>query len=301
MNICIDIERKNDDMTKTSRDNRTFWMFIGPCLFAFVTVVIIPFFIGIYYTFTDWNGANPKYNFVGLSNYLYVFKDAQFIYSFKISLIYTFGSVITINAIGFGLAYIVTRNLKTKNILRTGFFMPNLIGGLILGFIWQFMFNSVFTGIGEKIGSSILSTSMLQEPNTAVLAMLIVSTWQYAGYIMVIYISALENVPTDLIEAARIDGANGIQVFRHITIPMVRQGMTVCLFLTLANSFKMFDLNFSLTPSKSTEMLALNIYKEAFVTNNMGIGQAKAIIFFILVTAISLTQVYFNKKKEVEA
>ena len=195
----------------------------------------------------------------------------------------------------------VTRNLKTKNFLRTGFFMPNLIGGLILGFIWQFMFNSVFTGIGSKLGSETLSTSLLQEPSTAVIAMLIVSTWQYAGYIMVIYVSALENVPKDLIEAAHIDGTNAIQTFRHITIPMVRQGITICLFLTLANSFKMFDLNFSLSPAKTTEMLSLNIYKEAFVVNNMGIGQAKAIVFFILVTAISLTQVYFNKKKEVEA
>ena len=288
-------------MSKRSRDNRDFWMFVGPCLFALFMVVVIPFFMGIYYTFTNWNGANPAYDFVGFSNYLYIFKDAQFIYSFKITLIYTFASVITINVIGFTLAYIVTRNLKTKNFLRTGFFMPNLIGGLILGFIWQFMFNSVFTGVGQKLGSSILSTSMLQEPSTAVLAMLIVSTWQYAGYIMVIYVSALENVPNDLIEAANIDGANGIQTFKHITIPMVRQGITICLFLTLANSFKMFDLNFSLSPAKATEMMALNIYKEAFVVNNLGIGQAKAVIFFILVTTISLTQVYFNKKKEVEA
>ena len=288
-------------MIKKSRDNRDFWIFVGPCLFALIMVVVIPFSIGIYYTFTNWNGANPEYDFVGISNYLYLFKDAQFIYSLKITIIYTFASVITINLIGFTLAYIVTRNLKTKNFLRTGFFMPNLIGGLILGFIWQFMFNSVFTGIGEKLGSNLLSTSMLQEPSTAVIAMLIVSTWQYAGYIMVIYVSALENVPKDLIEAAHIDGANGVQTFRHITIPMVRQGITICLFLTLANSFKMFDLNFSLSPAKTTEMLALNIYKEAFVVNNMGIGQAKAIIFFILVTVISLTQVYFNKKKEVEA
>lgn len=288
-------------MSKRSRDNKDFWMFVGPCLFALFMVVVIPFFMGIYYTFTNWNGANPDYDFVGFSNYLYIFKDAQFIYSFKITLIYTFASVLTINLIGFSLAYIVTRNLKTKNFLRTGFFMPNLIGGLILGFIWQFMFNSVFTGIGQKLGSSILSTSMLQEPSTAVLAMLIVSTWQYAGYIMVIYVSALENVPNDLIEAAHIDGANGIQTFKHITIPMVRQGITICLFLTLANSFKMFDLNFSLSPAKATEMMALNIYKEAFVVNNLGIGQAKAVIFFILVTTISLTQVYFNKKKEVEA
>jgi len=288
-------------MSKKSKDNKDFWIFVGPALFAMVMVVIIPFIIGIYYTFTNWNGANPQYDFVGISNYIGLLDDKQFLYSLKITIAYTFASVISINLVGFGLAYTVTRKLKTNNLLRTGFFMPNLIGGLILGFIWQFMFNSVFTGIGQNLGSKVLATSLLQEPTTAMFAMLIVSTWQYAGYIMVIYVAALENVPADLIEAAHIDGANGWHTFRHITIPMVRQGMTICLFLTLANSFKLFDLNFSLTPLKTTEMLALNIYKEAFVLNNMGIGQAKAIIFFILVTAISLTQVYFNKKKEVEA
>ena len=265
------MSRSKSVKSKKARDNMNFWIFVGPCLFAFIMVVGIPFINGIYYTFTNWNGANPEYNFVGIKNYLYILKDQQFLYSFK------------------------------KNFLRTGFFMPNLIGGLILGFIWQFMFNSVFTGIGQNLGSKVLSTSMLQNSTTAVIAMLIVSTWQYAGYLMVIYVSALENVPTDLIEAAHIDGANGFQTFKHITIPMVRQGITICLFLSLANSFKMFDLNFALTPAKSSEMMALNIYKEAFVSNNMGIGQAKAVIFFILVTAISLTQVYFNKKKEVEA
>jgi len=288
-------------MSKKSKDNRDFWIFVGPALIAITMVVIIPFLIGIYYTFTNWNGANPLYDFVGISNYTNLINDAQFIYSLKITVAYTFASVLSINLVGFGLAYAVTRKLKTSNFLRTGFFMPNLIGGLILGFIWQFMFNSVFTGVGQTLGSKTLATSLLQEPSTAMFAMLIVSTWQYAGYIMVIYVAALENVPADLIEAAHIDGANGWHTFKNITIPMVRQGMTICLFLTLANSFKLFDLNFSLTPAKTTEMLALNIYKEAFVINNMGIGQAKAIIFFILVTTISLTQVYFNKKKEVEA
>ncbi|AVK49280.1 ABC transporter permease [Clostridium sp. MF28] len=287
-------------MSKKSRDIKDFWIFVGPALFAMTMVVIIPFIIGIYYTFTNWNGANPHYDFVGIKNYTGIFKDVQFIYSLKITVLYTIASVITINIIGFGLAYIVTRKLKTSSFLRTGFFMPNLIGGLILGFIWQFMFNSVFTGVGKALGSATLSTSLLQASTTAMLAMLIVSTWQYAGYIMVIYVAALENVPTDLIEAAHIDGANGWHTFKNITIPMVRQAVTICLFLTLANSFKLFDLNFSLTPMKTTEMLALNIYNEAFIVNNMGIGQAKAIIFFVLVTTISLTQVYFNKKKEVE-
>lgn len=288
-------------MSKKLRDSRDFWIFIGPCLFAFTMVVIIPFIIGIYYTFTNWNGANPNYNFVGIKNYVNIFKDAQFIYSFKITLIYTFISVIIINLVGFGLAYVVTRNLKTKNFLRTGFFMPNLIGGLILGFLWQFVFNSAMTGLGSKLGIEALSTSLLQGSTTAIFAMILVSTWQYAGYIMVIYVSALENVPKDLIEAAHIDGANGWHTFMNVTIPMVQQGITVCLFLTLSQSFKMFDLNFSLCSSKSTELLALNIYREAFVVNNMGFGQAKAILFFILVSVISLTQVYFNKKKEVEA
>lgn len=287
-------------MKKKTKNNKGFWIFVAPSLFALIMVVLIPFIIGIYYTFTNWNGANPNYDFVGLSNYSNLIKDTQFIYSFKITTIYTIASVITINLIGFALAYFVTRNLKTKNILRTGFFMPNLIGGLILGFIWQFLFNSVFTSLGGKLGSPLLSTSLLQESTTAMIAMLIVSSWQYAGYIMVIYVAALENVPTDLIEASTIDGANGFQSFKHITLPMVAPSITICLFLTLANSFKLFDLNFSLTPLKPTEMLSLNIYKEAFVSNNMGVGQAKAIIFFIFVTAISITQVYLTKKREVE-
>ncbi|WP_300380647.1 sugar ABC transporter permease [Clostridium sp.] len=287
-------------MKKKLNSNKGFWLFVGPSLFTLTMVVIIPFIIGIYYTFTNWNGANPNYDFVGFSNYSNLFKDIQFIYSFKITIIYTFLSVISINLIGFSLAYAVTRNLKSKNFLRTGFFMPNLIGGLILGFIWQFLFNSVFITIGKDLNIQLLTTSMLQERNTSILAMLIVSAWQYAGYIMVIYVAALENVPTDLIEASTIDGANGLQVFKNITIPMVAPSITVCLFLTLANSFKIFDLNFSLTNLKPTEMLSLNIYKEAFVSNNMGVGQAKAIIFFIFVTAISLTQVYLSKKKEVE-
>ncbi len=287
-------------MKKKCKYNKGFWLFIAPSLFALIMVVIIPFLIGIFYTFTNWNGANPNYDFIGLSNYSNLFQDSQFIYSFKITIVYTIASVVSINLMGFGLAYFVTRNLKTKNFLRTGFFMPNLIGGLILGFIWQFLFNSVFTSIGTKLEINLLSTSLLQEKNTAILAMLIVSAWQYAGYIMVIYVAALENVPTDLIEASHIDGANGVQAFKHITLPMVAPSITICLFLTLANSFKLFDLNFSLTPLKTTEMLSLNIYKEAFVSNNMGLGQAKAIIFFIFVTAISLTQVYFTKKREVE-
>lgn len=287
-------------MSKSRKNNFSFWLFIFPALFALITVVFIPFIMGIYYTFTNWTGASSNYSFMGIKNYISIFKDSQFMYSFGLTIIYTFLSVITINLIGFGLAYFVTRNLKTKNFLRTGLFMPNLIGGLILGFIWQFLFNSVFTSLGTSLNIQTLTTSLLQERNTAVFAMLIVSAWQYAGYIMVIYVAALENVPTDLIEASNIDGASGIQVFKHITLPMVAPSITICLFLTLANSFKLFDLNFSLTPLKPTEMLSLNIYREAFVSNNMGIGQAKAIVFFIFVTAISLTQVYFTKKKEVE-
>lgn len=287
-------------MSKKRNDKLSFWLFVAPSLISLILVVGIPFIMGIYYTFTNWNGANPNYNFVGLQNYIGLFKDTQFIYSFKITIVYTAVSVITINLIGFGLAYMVTRNLKTKNLLRTGFFMPNLIGGLILGFIWQFIFNSVFTAAGSAIGSNFLSTSLLQERNTAILAMIIVSSWQYAGYIMVVYVAALENVPKDLIEASYIDGATSRQSIRYITIPMIYPAITVGLFLTLANSFKMFDLNFSLSPLKTTEMLALNIYKEAFVSNNMGVGQAKAVIFFILVTIISLTQVYITKKREVE-
>jgi raffinose/stachyose/melibiose transport system permease protein len=282
-----------------------FTLFVGPVLLAFILIVLIPFFTGIYYAFTDWNGVTGSVKWVGLDNFKYLFtEDKQFQQSFILTTKYTVVAIILTNLIGFGLALLVAQKLKTKNVLRTVFFMPNLIGGLILGFIWQFIFVKGFASLGQLTGIPLFELAWLGDAKTAFWGIVIVSVWQGAGYIMIIYIAALQNVPQELIEAARIDGANRFQVLRHITMPLVAPAVTICLFLTTASSFKVFDANLSLTnggPFKSTEMLALNIYTEAFVNNRYGIGEAKALIFFIVVAAITVLQVSISKKREVES
>ncbi|MFT8322165.1 MAG: sugar ABC transporter permease [Bacillus sp. (in: firmicutes)] len=282
-----------------------FTLFVGPVFLAFVIVVLIPFFSGVFYSFTDWNGITGQIKWVGLDNFIYLFTDdKQFQQSFLLTTKYTVISIILTNLIGFGLAILVTQMLKTRNILRTVFFMPNLLGGLLLGFIWQFIFVKGFVSIGELTGIPLFELAWLGDAKTAFWGIVIVSVWQGAGYIMIIYIAALQNVPQELIEAAKIDGANRWQILRHITMPLVAPAVTICLFLTTASSFKIFDANLSLTnggPFKSTEMLALNIYTEAFVNNRYGIGEAKALIFFIVVAAITVLQVTISKKKEVES
>lgn len=282
-----------------------FSLFVGPVFIAFTIVVLVPFFSGIYYSFTDWNGITGEIKWVGLENFQYIFtEDTQFLQSFKLTALYTIVAIILTNTIGFGLALLVTQKLKSSNLLRTVFFMPNLLGGLLLGFIWQFIFIRGFASIGELTGIPLFELAWLGDKNTAFWGIVIVSVWQGAGYIMLIYIAALQNIPKELIEAAKIDGANRFQVLRNIKIPLVAPAVTICLFLTTASSFKIFDANLSLTnggPFKSTEMLALNIYTEAFVNNRYGIGEAKALIFFIVVATISIIQVMITKKKEVES
>jgi len=295
----------NTKKRKNLKNVGLFALFVGPALLAFCVIVLIPFFTGIYYSFTDWNGVNGTINWVGLDNFKYLFtKDKQFQQSFWVTTKYTVVAIILTNVVGFVLAILVTQMLKTRNILRTVFFMPNLIGGLLLGFVWQFIFVKGFASIGQITGISLFELPWLGDAKTAFWGIVIVSVWQGAGYIMLIYTAALQNVPQELIEAAKIDGASRWQILRHITIPMVAPAVTVCLFLTISWSFKVFDVNLSLTnggPFKSTEMLALNIYTEAFVNNRYGLGEAKALIFFIVVAAITIIQVTYTKKKEVES
>jgi len=300
---------KSNNKTKITQKKKlmrslSFLSFVGPVYLVFAAIVLVPFIMGIYYSFTDWNGITGHIKMVGLENYKYIFKeDIAFKNSFKLTTKYTLYAVILTNIVGFGLALLVTQALKTRNILRTIFFMPNLIGGLLLGFIWQFIFNQGLISLGSILKIKLLETAMLGTANGAFWAIIIVAVWQGAGYIMVIYVAALQGVPSDLIEAAKVDGASRFQVLRKITIPMVAPAITVCLFLTISWSFKIFDTNLSLTgggPFGSTEMLAYNIYKEAFTNNNFGIGEAKAIIFFVVVAVITMVQVYLSKKREVE-
>lgn len=283
------------------KGNLWYWLFLAPVLIALGVVVILPLLYGVYYSFTDWNGIKAT-GFVGFEHYKALFSDEEFIDSLWFTTKFTIVSVFLINFFGLSLALLVTQKFRGNKILRTIFFMPNLIGGLILGFIWQFIFIKVFAGIGDLIGVEALK-GWLATPETGFWALAILMSWQLAGYIMVIYISFLEGVPMELLEAAEIDGANTFQRFYHITFPLIMPAFTVSLFLTLSNSFKLYDQNLSLTgggPYNSTQMVAMEIYKTAFVENLMASAQAKAVIFFLIVAAISLTQVYINKKREVE-
>jgi len=287
-------------------------LFIFPCAFAFIMVIIVPFGLGIYYAMTDWNGVNPIVNWVGLSNFQGMFSEPQFIYSFLITLMYTAINVVFVNIVGFGLALLVTGKLRLRNIYRAGFFVPNLIGGIVLGYIWQFIFNNVQVDMGNALGIAFLQKSLISRPDTVIWAMSVVNTWQYAGYIMMIYVASIQSIPGSVMEAASVDGANFSQRVRRILIPMMASAFTITLFLTLTNSFKQFDLNFTLTnggpamrfmakPIRASQLLAMDIYRTANQQNLMAQAQAKAVIFFIVLVIFSLTQVYLNKRKELEA
>ncbi|GKU77339.1 carbohydrate ABC transporter permease [Paenibacillus sp. L3-i20] len=280
-------------------------VFVGPAIIFFSLIIVMPFLLGLYYSFTDWNGVSGEVSWIGLENYKQIFMhDTGFRDSFWFTTKFTILGVVLTNVLGFFLAYFLIKPLKTRNFLRTVFFMPNVIGGLLLGFIWQFIFVKGFSAIGSATGISFFNLPWLGTENTAFWAIVIVFVWQTAGYLMVIYISSLNNVPKDILEAAEIDGASRFQVLRSIIIPLIMPAATVCLFLAISWSFKMFDLNLSLTkggPFGSTESVAMNIYNEAFARNRYGLGTAKAIIFFVIVAVITTLQVKLTKSKEVKA
>lgn len=280
-------------------------VFVGPAFVFFTAIILVPFILGMYYSFTDWNGVTSKMTWTGLDNFITIFTgDKAFWLSFWFTARFSVCSVLLTNLLGFALAFLLTRALKTRNLLRTIFFMPNVIGGLLLGFIWQFIFIKGFASIGSATGIGFFELPWLGDEITAFWGILIVSVWQGAGYLMVIYISALVNIPSELLEAAKIDGATTWQTLRTIIMPLVMPAVTVCLFLAISWAFKSFDLNVSLTkggPFRSTESVALNIYAEAFQNNRYGLGTAKAFLFFLMVALITTVQVYLTKKREVEA
>jgi raffinose/stachyose/melibiose transport system permease protein len=289
---------------KTKKGTLWFILFTAPMLFMFATVVLIPFVIGISYSFFSWDGLplNPKV-FVGFGNFARIFHDARFLASAGHTVLFTVFSVLSINVLGLVFALAVTTELKVRNAARTMLFAPYMIGGLILGYIWKFILGDAFKAIGEKTGLSFIFFNWLINPQSALLALTVVITWQMAGYIMIIYITGIQSIPGEVLEAARIDGAGFWASLLKIKFPLIMQSFTVCLFLSLSNCFKIFDVNLSLTaggPYSSTELFAMNIYHEIFSLNNYGYGQAKAIIFFIIVAAITLMQVVTSKKREVE-
>jgi raffinose/stachyose/melibiose transport system permease protein len=279
-------------------------LFTFPLLFIFTTVVIIPFVIGIAYSFIEWDGipANPKV-FVGFENYVALFSDQRFLASAGITVLFTLLSLIAVNVLGLLFSLMVTSGLKTSNAARTMLFMPNLIGGLILGYIWQFIFTDAFKMIGETTGWSGFFFNWLLDPQYALIALVVVFTWQMAGYTMVIYIAGIQGIPDDVLEAAWVDGANAWQRLTRIKFPLLMPSFTICLFLSLSGAFKIYDVNLSLTnggPVNKTEMFAMNIFNEIFGYGNYGLGQAKAIVFFLIVALITLTQVILTKRREVQ-
>ena len=278
-------------MGKTMK--RYFPVFVLPTLLAFAVAFMVPFIMGIYLSFCDFTTVtNAK--FVGISNYVKAFTNPDFLKALWFTVKFAVLAVVTINICGFALALMLTQNIKGRNIFRTIFFMPNLIGGIVLGYIWQSMINGVLAKFG---------VTMLLDPKYGY--WIILMNWQLIGYIMIIYIAGLQNVSTDVLEAAKIDGANAWQTLTKVKIPMVMPSITICLFLTISNSFKMFDQNLALTgggPSNKTTMLALDIYNTFYGKVGFeGVGQAKAVVFFVIVAGIAMSQLVLTRKKEVES
>lgn len=279
-------------MQKTLK--RYFPIFVLPTLIAFSFAFIIPFVMGVYLSFCKFKTITNA-QFVGLGNYIKIFADKDFVNAFGFTLKFSVVSIVTINVFAFILALALTRKIKGTNLFRTVFFMPNLIGGIILGYIWQQMINAVLLKY---------ETTLVANPTYGFWGLIILMNWQMIGYMMIIYVAGLQNVPTDLIEAAEIDGATSLQTLFKVKIPMVMPSITICLFLTVSNSFKLFDQNLALTagaPSKKTAMLALDIYITFYGRNGFeGVGQAKAVLFFIVVAVIALGQLVLTRRKEVE-
>ncbi len=272
-----------------------FPIFLIPTLLAFIIAFLVPFVMGIYLSFTSFTTITDA-KWVGINNYIRAFTvNSEFLHAFVFTGKFAIVSVLTINVFAFALALALTKKMKGTNLFRTVFFVPNLIGGIVLGYIWQLIINGVLYQFGYDITF---------DARFGFWGLVILINWQLIGYMMILYIAGIQNIPGELIEAAMIDGAKKIQILRYVTIPMVMPSITICTFLTLTNSFKMFDQNLALTggmPAKETAMMALDIYTTFFNRVGFeGVGQAKAVMFFLLIAAVALIQLKITRSKEVE-
>ena len=288
-------QEKGRENMQNKMMKKYFPVFVLPTLLAFTIGFIVPFIMGVYLSFCKFTTVTDA-KFVGLQNYVKIFtEDGTFGHALWYTTAFTVVSVVLINVIGFAVALLLTKKIKGTNIFRTVFFMPNLIGGIILGYVWQLLFNGLLLQINKTLTYSSVYGFW---------GLVILMCWQQIGYMMIIYIAGIQNIPGELIEAAQIDGANKGQLLKNVIIPMVMPSITICTFLTLTNSFKLFDQNLALTngePSNMSEMLALNIYNTFYGrTGWEGVGQAKAVIFFILVGAIAMIQNRLTRSKEVQ-
>lgn len=271
-----------------------FPVFVLPTLVAFTIGFIAPFLLGIYLSFCKFTTVTDA-KFMGFKNYTKILEDPTFFHATWYTALFTIVTVLLINVIAFAVALLLTKGIKGTNIFRTVFFMPNLIGGIVLGYIWQLLLNGILAIVGKTLTYSSVYGFW---------GLVILMCWQQIGYMMIIYVSGIQNIPGELIEAAKIDGASPSQILKSVTIPMVMPSITICTFLTLTNGFKLFDQNLALTngaPSKMSEMLAMNIYYTFYGrTGYEGVGQAKAVVFFIIVGLIALIQNKMTTSKEVQ-
>lgn len=277
------------------KNMKKYWpIFTIPVMAAFAIGFVIPFILGIYLSFTKFTTVKDAH-FVALANYRKLFADATYLHSFLLTLAFAIATIIIINIIAFFLAMALTQKFKGTNLFRTVFFMPNLIGGIVLGYIWQLIFSGILVHF---------NTALNLNARLGFWGLVILVCWQQIGYMMIIYISGLQAIPTDVMEATEIDGANGVQKLFRVTLPMMMPSITICTFLTLTNGFKLFDQNLALTggaPMKQTELMALNIYQTFYGRVGFeGVGQAKAVIFFLIVIVMAGLQQYFTKSKEVQ-
>jgi raffinose/stachyose/melibiose transport system permease protein len=286
----------------SARATKKFLQFSFTPLAIFTAVLVVPFATGFYLTFTDWDGFE-SHKLVGFSNYVASFKDPMFWATLRFTTLFVFVSLIAVNVVAFGLALLVTSKLRSRNILRTFFFVPNLVGGVVLGVIWQFIFNSALISLANKYDWTLFKQSWLQDTNKAFWALIIVTVWQSSGYMMIVYITGLISIETDVLEASQIDGASPLRTLLAIKIPLMAQAFTIALFLTLRGGFMAYDVNVALTgggPYRTTELISLHIFQDAFANGHFGTGQSKAVIMFLVVAIAALVQVSVSKRYEVQ-
>ncbi len=286
----------------SARKTKKFMKFAGLPLVIFTIVLVVPFVTGFYYTFTDWNGFKTT-KLIGFTNYVDSFADPKFWSTLRFTTLFVVVSLVLVNVVAFGLALIVTSKLRSRNILRTFFFVPNLVGGVVLGVIWQFIFNSALMSLANKYGWSLFKESWLQDTNKAFWALIIVTVWQSSGYMMIVYITGLVSIENDVLEASQIDGASPLRTLFSIKIPLMAQAFTIALFLTLRSGFMAYDVNVALTgggPFRSTELISLHIFQDAFLEGDFGTGQAKAVVMFLVVALAAIVQVTISKRYEVQ-
>lgn len=279
-------------------------LFLGPASICFVLVVFLPFIMSVGYSMTDWNGVSNTIRFIGLQNFITVFSGkSDFLQSFLFTFKMTVASVVLTNLLGLAMAGILTTQIRLSNFFRAVFFLPNTMGGIVLGFIWQFIFIAGFPAIGQLLNLPFFEMQWLGTEGTAFASLLIVSVWQGVGYVMVLMVAGLVAVPHELLEAAQIDGASRLHTFFRIRLPICMPYITICLFWTISNAFKMFDLNVSLTkggPYGSTTSLALDIYQDAFANNKYGLATAESLVFFLIIFGITSLQLFLSLRKEAQ-